>query len=33
MFENFPLFRIYLVRKWALNRIEIAKSEKKWNQE
>ena len=34
MFENFPLFKIYLVKKWALNGIEIVgKSGKKWNRE
>ena len=33
MFENFPLFKIYLVKKWALNGIEIEKSGNKWDRE
>ena len=30
MFKHFPLVRIYLVRRWALNSIGILKSGKKW---
>ena len=33
MFKHFPLFRMYLVRRWALNGIEMSKSGKKWNRE
>ena len=33
MFEKCPLFRIYLVTRWALNGIEMSKSGKKWNRE
>ena len=33
MFKNFSLFRICLVRKWALSGIEMSKSGNKWNRE
>ena len=33
MFKNFPLFIIYLVRRWALSGIEMSKFGKKWNRE